>query len=292
MNDQQGDQRQYPLRATIAQRKVLAQLMPQFADRLRLDEPVQRAVLFSMAELKSIPPVLIRAQRQRTQDVKWHALRNLRDLTERTIEHFQGIGVIPVRERIYQFRITLKGVHPEVWRRVQVRDSSFDRFHERIQTAMGWTNSHLHHFKIKGRLYGDPWLLEESFAEFAYVDSRATRLSQVLPRTGERFVFEYVYDFGDRWRHHVLFEGCLQARPGERYPLCVEGARACPPEDSGGNGGYQNLLRSIADPEDDEHESYVKWLGRPFDPAAFDAEHATKLMRRGLPDWRKLSQAY
>jgi hypothetical protein len=289
MNDQQAVERQYPLRVTIAQRKVLAQLMPQFADRLRLDEPVQRVIMFTMGELKSILPVIVRAQRQRRSDVKWHALRHLRELTERAIEQFHGIGVIPVRERIYQFRITLKGVHPEIWRRIQVRDSSLDKFHERIQTAMGWTNSHLHDFEIKGERYGDPWLLEENFDEFGYEDSRETRLAQILPRSGERFVFEYKYDFGDRWRHHVLFEGCLKAPPGERYPLCVEGERACPPEDSGGAPGYQELLRSISDPEDDEHELIVKWVGRPFDPAGFDAERVTKRMRRGLPYWRKMA---
>ncbi len=87
----------------------------------------------------------------------------------------------------------------------------------------------------------------------------------------------------------MLFEGCLKARAGERYPICVEGERACPPEDSGGAAGYQRMLRAVADPEDEEHESFVEWLGRPFDPAAFDGERATKRMRRGLPDWRKMA---
>ena len=289
MNDQQAVERRYPLRVTIAQRKVLAQIMPHFADRLRLDEPEQRVVLFTMDELKSIRPVAIRAQRERRPGVKRHALRHVRDLTELAIEQFQGIGSIRVRERIYQFRITLKGVHPEIWRRIQVRDSSLDKFHERIQTAMGWTNSHLHEFKIKGRRYGDPWLLAENFDEFKYEDSRETQLAQILPRSGDRFVFEYEYDFGDCWRHHVLFEGCLKARAGARYPICVEGERACPPEDSGGQAGYQRMLRSVADPEDEEHDSFVEWLGHPFDPATFDAERATKRMRRGLPDWRKMA---
>jgi hypothetical protein len=292
MNDQKALGRHYPVRLTIAQRKVVAELMPHFAARLRLDEPVQRVVLFTVDELKSIPPVVALARKHAKSGMKRHSLGHVHDIAERAIDEFQGIGMIPARERIYQFRITLKGVHPEIWRRIQVRDSSLDKFHERIQTAMGWTNSHLHEFNINDQPYGDPWLLDENFAELAYKDSRETRLYDVLPRTGERFVFEYEYDFGDGWRHHLLFEGCLKARPGERYPLCLEGARACPPEDSGGAGGYQDLLQAIADPEDEEHESYRVWLGRPFDPAHFDAERATRRMRRGLPDWRKMPQSY
>ncbi len=63
-------------------------------------------------------------------------------------------------DSVYQFKITLMGADPAIWRRIQVRDCAFDEFHEHIQTAMGWTNSHLHQFEIKGQLCGDPELLE------------------------------------------------------------------------------------------------------------------------------------
>ncbi len=125
-----------------------------------------------------------------------------------------------------------------------MRDCTLDKLHERIQTAMGWTNSHLHHFQINDALYGDPWLLEENFAEMNYKNSRTAMLSQILPKSGERFQFDYEYDFGDSWWHDVLFEGCLRVKPGQRYPLCLEGERACPPEDSGRTSGYQEFLES------------------------------------------------
>ena len=88
-------------------------------------------------------------------------------------------------------------------------------------------------------------LMEEDFDEMNYQDSTTTKIRDVLPRGGKRFVFEYEYDFGDSWLHEVLFEGCPRAEPGCRYPLCVEGERACPPEDIGGTSGYQDFLESL-----------------------------------------------
>ena len=134
------------------------------------------------------------------------------------------------------------GFEPPIWRRIQVKNCTLDKLHEHIQTAMGWTNSHLHHFRIDGTHFGDPMLMEEDFDEMNYQDSTTTKIRDVLPRGGKRFLFEYEYDFGDWWVHEVLFEGCPRAEPGVRYPLCVEGERACPPEDVGGTSGYQDFL--------------------------------------------------
>jgi hypothetical protein len=122
--------------------------------------------------------------------------------------------------------------------------------------------------------------------EFDYGDSTTTKLSAILPRSGRRFRFEYQYDFGDGWRHEVLFEGCGRAERGKRYPVCIEGARACPPEDVGGVWGYQEFLATIADPEHEDHDGLLAWAGGSFDPDAFDSAAATKAMRRGIFDWR------
>jgi hypothetical protein len=102
-----------------------------------------------------------------------------------------------------------------------MKDGTLDKLHEHIQTAMGWTNSHLHHFKIGEQLYGDPMLLDENFAEMNCEDSLSTKISAILPKSGRRFAFDYEYDFGDGWRHEVLFEGCLGAERGKRYPVPV-----------------------------------------------------------------------
>jgi hypothetical protein len=113
-------------------------------------------------------------------------------------------------------------------------------------------------------------------------------LSDILPRSGRRFRFEYEYDFGDGWRHEVLFEGCLRAERGRCYPVCIEGARACPPEDVGGTWGYEEFLEAMADPDHEQHEEFRDWIGARFYPEAFDPAAATREMRRGLPDWRRM----
>ncbi len=140
---------------------------------------------------------------------------------------------------------------------------------------------------IGGVLHGDPELLCECWKdEIQPVDSQDTKISTIVPENGKRLWFEYEYDFGDGWKHVILFEGCSRAEKAARYPLCVEGARACPPEDVGGTSGYEEYLEVLADPEHEQHESFLHWRGR-FDPEKVNAEKATKRMRRGLPDWRR-----
>ena len=71
-------------------------------------------------------------------------------------------------------------------------------------------------------------------------------------------------------------------------PLCLEGARDCPPEDVGGTRGYEEYLEATADPDHERHDEFMDWRA-PFDPETFDPVKATKRMKRGLPDWRSES---
>src|SRR5437763_914709 len=83
---------------------------------------------------------------------------------------------------------------------------------------MGWTNTHLHHFRIKDPLYDNPMLMLESFEEMEYQDSTTTRLSDALPKAGRRPRFQYEYDFGDSWYHEILCEGTVPPEPKAKYP--------------------------------------------------------------------------
>lgn len=185
--------------------------------------------------------------------------------------------------RLYQFKITLLGTKPPIWRRIQVPDSTLDELHLHIQSAMGWTNSHLHQFDIDGERYGDPDLLDDGFGDFDCVDSTRTKLSKLIPAKSSKVRFRYEYDFGDGWEHEILFEERVTPEENQDYPRCVAGKRACPPEDIGGVWGYVEFLEAINDPKHERHAEFLEWCG-PFDPEAFDPEEATKLMREGLPD--------
>lgn len=186
---------------------------------------------------------------------------------------------------VYQFRVTLMGAQPPIWRRIQVQDCTLDKLHEHIQTAMGWTNSHLHQFDIDGKCYGEPELLNNGFENFRCVDSTKTTLSQILHGTGEPCVFKYEYDFGDGWEHEIVFEGIPTVDHKAKYPLCLEGERACPPEDCGGIGGYHELVKACSNPKHKKHASMLEWIGGRFDSEDFDAKQATKKMKKGLPHW-------
>jgi hypothetical protein len=150
---------------------------------------------------------------------------------------------------------------------------------------MGWTNSHLHQFNIGGKCYGDPELLDDDLDGVPCIDSTVTKISKLMPKDRKRMRFGYEYDFGDGWEHEILFEGCPQLDPGVRYPLCVEGERACPPEDVGGVWGYYGMLEALANPKHERHREFKEWAG-PFDPETFDPAEATEAMREGLPNWR------
>jgi hypothetical protein len=179
---------------------------------------------------------------------------------------------------LYQFKITLLDVKPAIWRRIQVPDCTLVDLHEYIQAAFGWWNYHLHQFDIDGERYSQPAPDGDDF-EMDFKDETDVRLSRLIPKSGRPSRWIYEYDFGDGWRHEVLFEGFPPADPMAKYPLCVEGERACPPEDCGGPWGYADYLAAIRDPKHEQHDEMLEWRG-PFDPESFDAKKATKEMRK------------
>ena len=176
--------RHYPVRLTQAQRKVVAEIVPDLADRLKLDEPDQRTIEFTVAELEIIQKQAAAGVPHAGTGMKRNSLRHVADLTFQALDRSQGIGSIPVAVRLYQFEITLEGIAPPIWRRIQVRDCTLDRLHEYIQTAMGWTNSHLHHFKIDERNTATrTCCATTSFAEMASSRTRPARRSATSCRS-------------------------------------------------------------------------------------------------------------
>lgn len=103
-------------------------------------------------------------------------------------------------------------------------------------------------------------------------------LCDLLPKVRNKLIYEY--DFGDGWLHEVLLQKILAAEEGVRYPVCIEGKFAAPPEDSGGTPGYCDLLEALDDPDHEGHEGSVAWLGDGFDPEFFDLERIHRRLRR------------
>lgn len=176
-------------------------------------------------------------------------------------------------EQIFQLKITLQGSKPPIWRRVLVPGNvTLGDLHNVIQQAMGWTGGHMHHFDLNDTYYGDP---HPEMPEIQ--DQEKIRLADVAKTSG--MSFEYLYDFGDNWEHLVKVEKILPQDPKQKYPVCLAGKRACPPEDCGGIWGYEELLETLSDPKHPEHEDMRDWMGleegEEFDPEKFDPKNCT-----------------
>ena len=176
----------------------------------------------------------------------------------------------------YQFKVKLLGIEPTIWRRIQVPESySFWDLHVAIQDSMGWLDYHLHMFRVREREGGGTLEIgipnDEPFEdEPRIIPGWKVAIADYFLETGE--TVDYLYDFGDDWQHAVTLEDMVDRAPRTLYPKCVAGSRACPPEDCGGIGGYENVLHIIADPSDEEHASMMEWLGGGYDPEAFEPQ--------------------
>lgn len=173
---------------------------------------------------------------------------------------------------LLQLRIRLQGVEPAVWRQVLVPESiTLPKLHQVIQAAMGWRNSHLHEFEINRVRYGQPDLMWDSGPE-GLIAENGIDLKQSL---GCMSSFEYLYDFGDDWRHLVQVEARVRSDQPLLKTMCLAGDGACPPEDVGGVSGYQHFLSVMQDPANPEFEDFCAWIGaKTFDSGLFDLKQA------------------
>ena len=176
--------------------------------------------------------------------------------------------------QIYELEIELLRIEPRIWRRVWVPGTiTLAQLHEVIQIAMGWTNSHLHEFIVGAHSYSDPeFEIENARSEYRY------HLAKLAPRVSNTIA--YNYDFGDEWEHAIRVEnisGDLKRYPTK--PVCLDGARRCPPEDCGGPGGYETLLEAIRNKKHPQHKELLTWIGGSFDPEFFDVDAVNTALR-------------
>jgi hypothetical protein len=108
-------------------------------------------------------------------------------------------------------------------------------------------------------------------------DEKLFTLAQIASHKGALVV--YAYDFGDNWQHLIIVENILPATRGKSQPQCLDGARACPPEDVGGTSGYEDFLRVIKNPRHKEHKAMLEWAGGKFNPAAFSVEAVNRTLK-------------
>jgi len=191
-------------------------------------------------------------------------------------------------KNVYQLKITLRGIEPQIWRRIMVPGSyTFYDLHVAIQDAMGWKDYHLHRFEIRDdKVPGERVIIETPFTEPEIEEekfmSTEVPIFLYLKKPGDKVL--YVYDYGDDWWHDVVLEKIEPRKPKKKYPLCLDGERACPPEDCGGVPGYYRCLRAFRNK--DNSEGLLSWLGDwnpdKFDPAQVRFESPKKRFEAGL----------
>ncbi len=201
------------------------------------------------------------------------------EIADDTFTNFSAGYGAPVAR--YTIRVTLDGVEPAVWRRFEVRsDLLLPEFHQVLQQVMGWKAVHPHRYRLRKSVAVMRYDFETTVVEAgSVINEQHVRLDSVLDKEGD--VIGYEYDFGDGWTHTVELESLIECHEDLRT-LCLDGAHACPPENSGGPVGYRHLLDVLADPGHAEYESVRETAG-PFDPEQFEVARVNDGFRAGAP---------
>lgn len=174
-------------------------------------------------------------------------------------------------DKVFQFKITLNGSWPEIWRRIQVRVSaSLEDLHDAIQAAMGWEGWHSWGFKM-GKRY---------LADVCGSPNDITLMDLGL-RTGSTLL--YHYNFTDDWKHTVRVEKTLPSQPDVQYPVCLAAERACPPEDFRGVWRYNEFVESLPQRLVNGPDGVNEKRGGGFDPEFVDMDRINKRMRPKPP---------
>jgi hypothetical protein len=279
---------------TALRDRLLAVSKPKEGVALKADELTHLGnAAFDAIDRKGAPPT-------RTLEALLDRVSAALDVLEER-ERERRRAALPISGKVYQVRVTLRNIEPRIWRRFLIADGTLLDLHDAIQDVMGWDDGHMHQFLVesgKGRekvrtYYGTPEGDEdeeeedEAFADLlrdipVTRDEQKALLSQLAPTGRKHAKFLYEYDFGDGWVHEVVIEKTLDPQPGVAYPVCLEGARACPPEDCGGPWGYANFVQAMTGPKTERQAELRDWYDGPFDPEAFslDAANARIRMRR------------
>jgi len=183
-----------------------------------------------------------------------------------------------IPKQIYQVKITLKDIHPPIWRRVLVSNYlTFADLHQIIQECFYWSDYHLHefsyrypdpphwHIAMKGVYPDEPYPPDQEIEEMYEIGEDELRLCDVFSEKLKKV--HYTYDFGDSWDHEIRLEKVFPD-PEHKFRsfLCVAGKRATPPEDCGGAYGYQQLLEVLKNPGHPDYEDMNAWVEEDFDP--------------------------
>ncbi len=168
-------------------------------------------------------------------------------------------------DRIARLKITLDHSKPVIMRRIEIRlTSTLYTLHEAIQAVMLFENRHLFQFDVGPRGHETHYGMPDPDGFIEVINAKHATLDQLIEAKIKNFT--YTYDFGDDWRHTILIETVAPTDPEFTYPRFIEGAHRAPPEDVGGEPGFEHFLAVMANPKHPERTDLKRWYGSVFDP--------------------------
>lgn len=192
---------------------------------------------------------------------------------------------------LWHCHIELLDSDPLIWRAFCVPSHvTLAKLHSIVQLVMGWQNRHSYYFEIDevgAELQGDRPPASASKRRYGSPDLPHTEnpasltLGQLNLEPGAKFT--YMYDMQSGWFHRLTFtEPLTPAQPPQPSVVCLDGAMACPPEDSGGVWGYEGLLDRLADTDEPDYEALLNSVGLDFDPNYFKVTEVNQRLQVGL----------
>lgn len=195
----------------------------------------------------------------------------------------------------------LRSMKPRLYRRVAVSGGLALRvFHDRVLgPAMGWVRNYHGYFftdPTDGAVFGcensraiDMMHKENNVS--GMLDDSGVHLAQVLFEEGMQLL--YLYDLGDHWYHKITLESIKPKEESTGAVQLLEGALACPPEDSRGFGGmgsdaYQEEVLDCFGPgkrlprERQDEANEANNVSGQFDAYKFDLEEARRRVKEAI----------
>ncbi|MFZ3590426.1 plasmid pRiA4b ORF-3 family protein [Bacillus sp. DJP31] len=193
------------------------------------------------------------------------------------------------RSEAIELKVTLCLENYSVWRSIIVpTHTTFDKLHRVLQIAFQWQNTHLHEFYIYPIYTGDNVISIKKEKPIMHLvsDEEALSYQDDIPMEMEKGIklsdylpakIVYNYDFGDGWEHEIKVERVIENYEFN-YPTCLYGEGNAPPEDVGGEPGYEEFLQIMGDKTHPDFEHMVKW-GKKQGYREFDLIEVNRRLR-------------
>ena len=198
---------------------------------------------------------------------KWIFIHNGKETSHPNEEFYKlledkyNTPVFRTKALVLKIKLDLKNF--DIWRRVVVPlNINFYDFHKIIRTSFDWGYQHMHETVILkqnkplSRIASDDYVFSSLTDDEDWLFEKSVMINEYLPRYKN---IKYIYDFGDYWVHDIIIENVLFDFD-KNCPVCLEGNGDRPPEDVGGESGYEEFIKILDNPNHEEYHSMKKWF--------------------------------